>query len=65
MRMCMRTGLSLIKGQFAAKCRGMLAELGRQLLAARERVLDRLFALVRLPLLRLERLGVHILPAFT
>ena len=61
----MHTGLSLVKGQVAAKCRGMLAELGRQLLAARERVLDRLLALVRLPLLRLERLGVDVLSAFT
>ena len=61
----MHTGLSLVKGQVAAKCRGMLAELCRQLLAARERVLDRLLALVRLPLLRLERLGVDVLSAFT
>ena len=63
--MYIRTGLRLIKGQVAAKGRGMLAELCRQLLAARERVLDRLLALVRLPLLRLEQLGVDVLSAFT
>ena len=61
----MHTGLSLVKGQVAAKCRGMLAELGRQLPAARERVLERLLALIRLTLLRLERLGVNILSTFT
>ena len=63
--MCIRTGLSLVKRQVTTKCRGMLAELGRQLLAARERVLERLLALVRLPLLRLERFGVDVLSAFT
>jgi hypothetical protein len=59
-----RTLLRLVKDKILANRARIVAQLGGQLLAARERVLDALLALKDGPLLRLVRLFVDVFAAF-